>query len=216
MIKLITLIFSFLIFSLGLTAQLPKTTDSTAVKKAVSHTDTVAKQQPVSAPKQAVPDVKRVRKDTRPLKDRIDFDANTGFWVNTHQVLGQITLLVTYRFPKILSIGAGPTYIYNYQRGDKQNLNGWGGKIYSRAQLLKFFYLWTEYQGIDNQYISGRNADNSPIRSHTYVGSWCVGAGLNIRLGRKAGINLSVMYDLLQPSHSPYYNKTVFCFGFSL
>ncbi len=216
MAKFITLIFSLLIISLGLSAQPPRTTVSVAVKKVSSNTDTVGKKEPVSAAKQTQPDVKHVRKDTRPLKDRIDFDIKTGFWVNTRQVFGEITLLVTYRFPKILSIGAGPTYIYNYQRGDKQNLNGWGGKIVSRAQLLKFFYLWTEYQGISNQYISGYNADNAPIRSHTYVGSWCVGAGLNIRIGRKSGINMSVMYDLLQPKHSPYYNNTIFCLGFSI
>jgi hypothetical protein len=188
-------------------------TPDTLVKKNITITsDTLIKVEPAAPKQQEQPKQAHVRKDTRPLKDRIDFDLNTSFWTNTTQVSGEISLLISYRFPKILSIGTGPTYIFNYQRDVDKNLNGWGGKIFAKAQLLKFLYLWTEYQGISNQYVS----DGSPVTlDHEYADSWFVGAGLNIRLGRSSGINVSVLYDLLHGSSSPYSSATTYRLGFS-
>lgn len=96
----------------------------------------------------------RTRKDTRPWIKRLDFDISTGFWVTSSQATGELMVTVAYKFPKILSIGAGPSYVYSYNRTVSQNLNGYGGKIFVRARLLKFIFLWTEYQGLSNQYIS--------------------------------------------------------------
>jgi hypothetical protein len=174
--------------------------DSTGVVPATQPAQPAQTMQEQSAPK-------KVRRDTRPLKDRIDFDVNTSFWATSSQATGEFMVLVSYRFPKILSVGAGPTYIYNYNRTAGASLNGWGGKVFARAQLIKFLYLWTEYQGISNQYIS----DYNPVtRSKSYSDSWFFGAGLNF-----FGINLSVMYDLLHDSRSPYAGATIYRIGYS-
>ena len=210
------LILIFLIMAGGLMAQNPITPDTLVKKNETLRPDTIAKTKATVPTQQAQPAKTKVRKDTRPLKDRINFDLNTSFWINSSQVFGEISLLVSYRFPKILSIGTGPVYTFNYQRGDKKNLNGWGGKVFARAQLLKFFFLWTEYQGIDNQYRSGYDANNHAIYSHAYVDSWFLGAGVNIRLGRRFGINMSVLYDVLyDKTYSAYYSPTVYRVGFS-
>ncbi|MCX6268997.1 MAG: hypothetical protein NTW16_16865 [Bacteroidetes bacterium] len=199
-----------LMMAAGLLAQNPATPDTLTKKSASVSADTL-KKEPVAQKPQEQPVKAKVRKDTRPLKDRIDFNLGTSFWVNKSSTFGQVSLLVSYRFPKILSLGAGPTYIFNYQRGSDQNLNGWGGIVFARAQLLKFFYLWTNYQGIDNQYID----QNSNTRDHTYVDSWFLGGGVNIRFGRRTGINLSVTYDVLyDKTYSPYINPVVYSVGF--
>lgn len=196
----------------GTFAQNTAATDTVIKKSEAVTTDTSHKQPPAVQKQQQQVSTPHVRKDTRPLKDRIDFDLNTSFWFNPSQVFGELSLLISYRFPKILSIGAGPTYIMNYQRNVERNLNGFGGKIFVRAQLLKFFYLWTEYQGIENQYITNLN----PLTfGKEYVNSWFVGAGVNIRLGRRFGINMAVLYDILHGSASPYYSATTYRFGFS-
>ncbi|MFZ4521624.1 MAG: hypothetical protein ACOYNC_07960 [Bacteroidales bacterium] len=39
--------------------------------------------------------------------------------------------------------------------------------------------------------------------------------GFNLRLGRRFGINLSVLYDVLHNSYSPYFSATTYRFGFS-
>ena len=212
MTKFIFTLPVLLFLSIGLFAQIPVTPADTIHKTGTPTSDTAGKKVPVTTKVQEQPVPARVHKDTRPLKDRIDFDLGTSFWINPSQVFGELSLLVSYRFPKILSIGAGPTYIINYQRDADKNLNGLGGKIFARAQLLKFFYLWTEYQGINSQYVS----DWSTLTIDTeYVDSWFLGAGLNIRLGRRFGINMAVLYDVLHGSSSPYYSATTYRLGFS-
>ncbi len=214
MVKSTFLALVSLILTTGLMSQNPVNPDTLAKTSVVTHPDTLVKATTGTAvqPQQKQEPKKTVRKDTRPLIDRIDIDLNTSFWINPNQVSGEISLLVSYRFPKILSIGTGPTYIFNYQRAADKNLNGLGGKVFVKAQLLKFLYLWTEYQGIDNQYIS----DWNPVTlGSEYVDSWFIGAGINIRLGRRSGINMSVLYDLLHGSDSPYSSATTYRLGFS-
>jgi predicted porin len=209
----LSIIFFLLVVNLFLQAQNPASPDTIVKTNVAIQSDTTIKVAPVKQQEQ--PAAKPVRKDTRPWKDRIDFDVNTSFWANTSQVFGQITILVSYRFPKILSIGTGPTYLFNYQRGLKQNLNGFGGIVFAKAQLLKFVYLWTEYQGIDNQHYVTDKTSGKLVREFEYVDSWFLGAGVNIRLGKRNGINMSVLYDILYGSDSPYYAATTYRIGFS-
>lgn len=214
--KTIILSAIFLFATLGLLSQNTPVTDTLVKKQQPALHDTTVKKQVPPPVQQAPPAPKKVKKDNRPLKDRIDFALNTSFWVNTHQVLGEASLLVSYRFPKILSIGAGPVYIYNYQRSEQHNLNGWGGKVFARAMFLKFFYLWTEYQGIDSKYFIWKTPVSQGYTiGHEYVDSWFLGAGVNIRLGRRFAINMSVLYDVLHGSSSPYMNATAYRIGFS-
>ncbi len=186
---------------------LPKKTDSVLLASptgAMQHSSPVMQPETVNRAPVKQP---RIRKDTRPLIKRFDFDINTGFWATPSQATGELMVTLTYRFPKILSIGAGPTYVFSYNRNVSKNLNGYGGKIFTRAQLLKFIFLWTEYQGLSNQYIS--NFD--PVTTSTgYSDSWFWGAGINF-----FGINLSVMYDILHDSRSPYVGATIYRIGYS-
>jgi hypothetical protein len=219
--RTLSLIILILAVHFSLFSQNTTATD-TLVKKNVSiQSDTtlqvspapVVQQQPTKEQTAAKP----VRKDNRPLKDRLDFDFNTSFWANTKQVFGEINVLVWYKFPKILRIGTGPTYIFNYQRQYDKNLNGFGGKVIVRADLLNFIYASTEYQGIDNQYLVIDPQDSKKYTTHyNYVDSWFVTAGVNIRLGRRNAINMSVNYDLLYDSKtSPYYNALIYRVGYS-
>ncbi|MCX6304434.1 MAG: hypothetical protein NT040_05665 [Bacteroidetes bacterium] len=205
-------LFIFLWATPCLLAQNPAGPDTLLKKSEGARIDSTVKTEAAATKQQEQPAKAHVRRDTRPLKDRINFDLPASFWVNPSQIFGEISILVSYRFPKILSIGTGPTYIFNYQRGANKYLNGFGGKVFVKAQLLKFLYAFTEYQGINNQYISNW----TPVTvSKEYTDSWFVGAGFNIRLGRRSGINMSVLYDLLHDSHSPYNSATTYRFGFS-
>ena len=129
MLKNIFLIFSILMLTSGLPAQNVSTRDTIANKNVNLSKDTTIILKPVVPQPKETPAKKKVRKDTRLISDRINFDLNTGFWINPGRVFGEASLLISYRFPRILSIGAGPVCFFNYQRGPKQNLNGWGGKV---------------------------------------------------------------------------------------
>lgn len=202
----------------GLSAQQPLTPDTTVVRQTPKSDDTLKKStESVTSSTQKPTEVKRQRKDQRPWSQRINFAFNTSFWANTSQVFAEINPLISYRFPKILSIGAGPTYVLNYDRRNDKTLNGWGGKVFVRAQLLKFLYLWTEYQGIDNQYLVKNEAPETGYHKEwEYVDSWFLGAGISIRAGRKAGFSISVLYDVLHDSSSPYYSPVIYRVGFGL
>ena len=111
--------------------------------------------------------------DTRPISQRIGFDITTSFWINPSSTFFEFSPVVVYYFPRIISIGTGPTYIYNRDRINQVNLSGWGGKVFSRAQLTKWFYAYTEYQGINNQNISGVNSSTNEVtKSKQYFDSW--------------------------------------------
>jgi hypothetical protein len=154
--------------------------------------------------------------DSRPFFQRIDFDINTSFWINPSSTFFEFSPVVSYRFPKIISIGTGPAYIYNRDRKQEVNLSGWGGKVFSRAQLTKWFYAYTEYQGINNQYISGFNSSTNEVtKSKEYVDSWFLSLGVNIRITKRHGINMQALYDVLYNKEtSPYYGAWTYRIGF--
>ena len=154
--------------------------------------------------------------DSRPFFQRLDFDINTSFWINPSSIFFEFSPVVAYRFPKIISIGAGPAYIYNRDRKQEVNLSGWGGKVFSRARLTNWFYAYTEYQGINNQYISGINSSTNEItKSKEYVDCWFLSLGVNIRITKRHGINLQALYDVLYNKEtSPYYGAWTYRIGF--
>jgi hypothetical protein len=154
--------------------------------------------------------------DIRPISQRIGFDVTTSFWINPSITFFEFSPVVLYNFPRIISIGTGPAYIYNRDRKSQINLSGWGGKIFSRAQLTKWFYAYTEYQGINNQYISVINSStNEVIKSKEYVDSWFLSLGVNIRFTKRHGINLQALYDMLYNKEtSPYYGAWTYRIGF--
>jgi hypothetical protein len=154
--------------------------------------------------------------DSRPIFQRIGFDINTSFWINPSSTFFEFSPVVIYNFPRIISIGTGPAYIYNRDRISDINLSGWGGKVFSRAQLTKWFYAYTEYQGINNQYISGINSSTNEVtKSKEYVDSWFLSLGVNIRISKRHGINMQALYDLLYNKEtSPYYGAWTYRVGF--
>jgi hypothetical protein len=154
--------------------------------------------------------------DTRPLSQRIDFDINTSFWFNRSSTFFEFSPVLAYKFPRIISIGAGPAYIYNRDRVQRINLSGWGGKVFSRAQLMKWIYAYTEYQGINNQYISNIDLSTNEItKSKEYVDSWFLSMGVNIRITKRHGINFQALYDVLyNKDTSPYFGAWTYRVGF--
>ncbi len=154
--------------------------------------------------------------DTRPLLARVGFDLNTSFWVNTYSTFFEFSPVIVYHFPKTYSTGGGPTYVYNHNRLNKTNVNGWGGKVFGRAQLANWLYAATEYQGISSQYISGVDLATGKItKSKTYVPSLFFSAGINLRLTKRNGINLQLLYDVLHDNvTSPYLGQWTYRLGF--
>jgi hypothetical protein len=108
-------------------------------------------------------------------------------------------------------------YMFTYQKDrNKPNLNGFGGKVFVKAQLLKFFHLWTEYQGISSQHLTVDPATNTFARNSWYADLWFAGLGVNIHQTRCFEINMSALYDILySEGRSPNYSDFIYRVGFS-
>ena len=156
------------------------------------------------------------QKKKRPAFGKIGINFNSSFWLNSKSTYFEFFPSIEYRFPKTYSIGAGPVFVYKRDRVHDVDLKGWGGKIFTRAQLTKWFYAYTEYQGVENEYISYIDAvTNNVTESTTYVDSWFLSLGLNLRLGRRHGFNLQVLYDLLYDDQmSPHLSAWTYRVGF--
>ena len=157
----------------------------------------------------------QIKKDNRPMGQRIHFGVSTGFWINPGNTYFEFSPMLSYHFPKTFSVGAGPAYVYNRDRVSNISLHGWGGKIYGKANFTSWVYGYTEYQGINNQHITGFS-NNKPVKSSWYVDSWFLSMGLNIPLGRKS-INVQCLYDVLyKESRSYTYSPVTYRIGFGL
>jgi hypothetical protein len=155
-------------------------------------------------------------KDTRPIIKRLSLDMTTSFWINPSNIYFEFSPSIIYNFPKTYAVGAGPVYIYNKEISHNTGLNGWGGRVYGRANFTRWLYGYTEYQGIQNQYISLIDDITGKVTRDTeFVSSFFVSLGINIRIGRRHGISLQALYDVLYDNEtSPYYAPVIYRLGF--
>ena len=156
------------------------------------------------------------RRDTRPLKQRLAFGLGTGFWITPSQTYLEIAPSLAYRFPKILTTGIGYRYIYRHQRIINNDLHSFGPNIFARANLTKRIYLWTEYEILNTQYYDEPYINNEKSRKTSSVDSWFVGLGFMRRVGRKGGVSMQVLYNILyeREQNSPYYSAFTYRVGY--
>ncbi len=159
----------------------------------------------------------KVRKDTRPLKERISFGGSTGFWINLKQTHVEVSPLLAYHFPKILTTGVGYRYIYTRDRIYQKNLNSYGPNLFARAQLTRRIYLWSEWENMKTEY--AYELGNTEISTKTeHVDSFFAGAGYIRQLGKRkrGGISFQVLYNFLydREDNSPYYSPVIYRVGY--
>lgn len=158
-----------------------------------------------------------VRKDTRPLKERISLGGSTGFWINLKQTHVEVSPLLAYHFPKILTTGMGYRYIYTRDRVYHKNLNTYGPNLFARAQLTRRIYLWSEWEYLRTEYALELASQEVSTRKEN-VDSFFGGVGYIRQIGKKGrgGISIQVLYNFLyeREDHSPYYSPVIYRVGY--
>jgi hypothetical protein len=159
----------------------------------------------------------KVRKDTRPLKERISLGGSTGFWINTKQTHVEVSPLLAYHFPKILTTGVGYRYIYTRDLFYGENLNSYGPNLFARAQLTRRIYLWSEWENMKTEY--AYELANTEVSTKTeHVDSFFAGAGYIRQLGKRGrgGISFQLLYNFLydREDNSPYYSPIIYRVGY--
>jgi len=159
----------------------------------------------------------RVHKDTRPWSERVRFGGATGFWINTKQTHVDVSVLMAYNFPKILTTGVGYRYIYTRNRIYGKDLNSYGPNIFARAGLTRRIYLWSEWEYLNTEYVA-QVAGNQIGTEKTSVQSFFGGIGYIRQIGKRGrgGLSLQVLYNFLydQEDNSPYWSPVTYRVGY--
>jgi hypothetical protein len=172
-------------------------------------------QQPADTVKSEAP--QQAKKDTRPLMSRISLGGSTGFWINTKQTHVEVSPMLAYYFPKILTTGVGYRYIYTRDRFYGKNLNTYGPNLFARAQLTRRIYLWTEWEYLKTEY-AYELASSEIATRNDHVDSYFAGAGYIRQLGKRGrgGISVQLLYNFLydREDNSPYYSPVIYRVGY--
>jgi hypothetical protein len=159
----------------------------------------------------------KVRKDQRPLKDRLAFGMGTSFWINVNTTYVEVAPMLAYRFPKTLTTGMGYRYIYNHDRIWGNDLDSYGPNFFARAQLLKRIYFWTEYEILTTEYLYEVVGESITTQKAT-SDSWFAGLGFVRTIGKKGrgGISFQLLYNMLyeRDPYSPYYGPITYRVGY--
>jgi hypothetical protein len=158
-----------------------------------------------------------VKRDNRPLKEKIAFGFGSAFWITPHETYIELAPVVAYRFPKRLITGLGYRYIYRHERTIGEDLNSWGPNVFARLGLLKRVYFWTEYEYLNTQYLNEVIPDEYN-RQSSHSDSWFAGLGYIRTIGRKGrgGISVQLLYNMLynRDNYSPYYSPVTYRVGY--
>jgi len=183
----------------------------------VTPADSVKKTQPEPVVTQPTPTTEKTKSDQRPVMNRISLGGSTGFWIKPSQTYLELSALLAYRFPKILTMGPGYRYIYRRDRTFGKNLNTYGPNVFARAQLTKRIYLWTEWEYLKTEYYGILPNDDYAIQTD-HAESFFGGLGYIRQIGRKGrgGISMQVLYNFLydREVNSPYYSPVTYRVGY--
>jgi hypothetical protein len=159
----------------------------------------------------------KTKKDDRPVVKRISLGGSTAFWINLKRTHVEVSPMIAYHFPKVVTVGVGYRYIYTRDRFYGKNLNTVGPNIFARAQLTKRLYLWSEWERLGTEYAL-EALNQEIVIQETTVHSFFSGLGY-IRSVRKNGrgkISVQVLYNFLynREDHSPYYSPVICRVGY--
>ncbi len=149
-------------------------------------------------------------------KERLFFGGNFGLSFSGGYSLINISPQIGYRFNEHIAAGGGVNYIHYGLNdfGTKYTQNYAGLEVFGRVYPIRQFFLQAQPE---LNYVWGKiNYDNNQGTAKIptqFVPSMLLGGGAAIPAGRGA-ITISVMYDVVQNSLSPYYHQAVYGFGY--
>ena len=159
----------------------------------------------------------KVRRDTRPLKERISLGGSTSFWFNSKKTFIEVSPLLAYHFPKILTTGVGYRYIYSRDRFYGKDLNTYGPNIFARASITKRIYAWAEYEYLNTEYVV-ELANQEVTTATDQVDSFFVGIGYIRSIGKKGkgGLSFQLLYNFFynREDNSPYLSPVTYRVGY--
>jgi hypothetical protein len=151
--------------------------------------------------------------EKRKLKDNISLGGNIGL------SFGDITFInlsprIGYKVNEKLSSGVGITYQYlNDKRYDPDFISSiYGGSIFSTFTVIEDFFLQTELEilNVEKRFSSDLRANR------IFIPVWLVGGGYRVSVGGNSFLMMTLLYDLIQDTNSPYGNNLIIRGGINI
>jgi len=149
-----------------------------------------------------------------------DFSLNFGRYTYIH-----VSPVVGYRLTQRLSAGTGPMVIYeNISNYNYESLI-YGGKVFTSYNVFNNLYehfrvnigsimLHAENEVINVEaYTLNSSGYYQKTGNRVWVDNLLAGAGLRQPIGRRAAVNILLLWDITQNKYSPYSNP-IFKIGF--
>jgi hypothetical protein len=154
----------------------------------------------------------KVRKDPRPIRDRLYFGGGVSLMFGTVTNLG-VAPLVGYKIDQKgkLSTGVGLNYYYfkdnRYIPSYESSNYGWS--VFSRYRVIPQAYLHAEYNSQSYELRSPFGETNQ----REWVPFLLVGGGYSQNLGGNSYLTFQILWDLIQDLRSPYGGQPFFTAG---
>ena len=135
------------------------------------------------------------------FKDRLYFGGNLGLQFGTVTFIDVSPLAGVMITPK-LSSGLGVTYqYYNDNRFYGGQGSSYGGRLFTRYNVLPNIFAHVEYEGINWNAYSQRDNDFRRVWNKAFF----VGGGYFAPFGSRGGANFTFLYNVLHENRNSYY-----------
>ncbi|GAB3649089.1 hypothetical protein GCM10028791_13950 [Echinicola sediminis] len=150
-----------------------------------------------------------------PLSERLYFGGNFGLqfgrvtYVDVSPLVG---VMITDRY----SAGLGVTYQYlNYKDFANASSSVFGGRVFNRYNVVQNLFAHAEFESLNVELIRETSTGFEEYRE--WVPGLFLGGGYFVPFGRKGGINLTILYNVIYDNlKSPYNEPYVIRAGFVL
>lgn len=159
----------------------------------------------------------KIKKDNRSAVKRLGLGGSTAFWISLNQTHVEVSPMLAYHFPKVVTAGIGYRYIYTRDRFYGENLNTVGPNIFIRAQISKRFYLWSEWEQLKTESVievAGVGISTYTSTVHSFFSG--IGYIRSVRKNGRGKISAQILYNFLydREVNSPYYSPVTYRVGY--
>jgi hypothetical protein len=141
-------------------------------------------------------------KQKKPIKDKLYYGGYISLSFGSYTMIG-IEPMIGYKIIPRLSVGAKIRYDYIQDKrySETYTTSSYGASLFTRLSVFRGLYAYAEYAGYNYELY---NASGESDRQ--WVPFLFVGAGYNLRVGKRSSVMAQVVFDVLQNENSPYNN----------
>ena len=160
--------------------------------------DTIVTEEPVVAEAATAPAPAPKKKSS--FKEKLYYGGYVNLSFGNYTMIG-IEPMIGYKIIPRLSVGVKIRYDYiqDNRYSETYTASNYGASIFSRLLIFRGLYAHAEYAGYN---FENYNALGESKRQ--WINFLFLGAGYNLRVGKRASVIAQVLFDVLQSENSPY------------